>query len=627
MTLKAIPFTDVQITDAFWAPRRTANRDISLPLSLDKLVEAGNMGNMEAAAAGRGEGFTGPVFADSDVYKALEAVAYSLATDPDPELDARADAVIAQIAAAQCDDGYINTAYQVQRGLDKRWTNLRDNHELYCAGHLFEAAAAHFQATGKRTLLEVATKFADHIAARYGDAPGQQSGYPGHPEIELALIKLWRVTGEQRYFDLAQFFVTHRGEAFFADEHGTPHAEYHGEYWQDHLPIREHSAIVGHAVRAGYLYSAVVDIAAETGDAELLEMAQRVWDNTTQKRMYVTGGIGSSAHNEGFTGDYDLPNFTAYQETCASISLMMFSHRLNLLTGDAKYAEIVELALYNGFLAGVSLDGRRYFYDNPLASDGGHHRQEWFGCACCPPNVTRTLASLGGYAYASSADSIWVNLYIQGEAQASVGGQNVQLSVTTAYPWEGNVTLTVTPEVAATFALRLRVPGWCEGPTVQINGQSASAAQEKGYLTLSRSWSPGDTISLTLPMPVRRLAAHPAVAEDRGCLALMRGPLVYCIEAADQDAPVAGLALSPTARLTAEHRPHLLGGIVTLEGEGEAGRDDTWPDDCLYRSQPPSSSARLTAIPYYAWDNRTPGAMRVWIPAYPTPLASIQKGV
>jgi DUF1680 family protein len=606
--LQAIPFTDVVINDQFWAPRRAANRAVSLPMSLDKLVEAGNIDNLDRAAAGEREGFIGPVFADSDLYKALEAVAYSLATDPDPALEARADEVIAKIAAAQMPDGYLNTSYQVRKP-DQRWTNLRDDHELYCAGHLFEAAAAHYQATGKRTLLDVAVKLADHIDARFGEGPGKVLGYPGHPEIELALVKLGRVTGEQRYLDLARFFVVNRGRAFFADEHGTAREEYRGEYWQDHLPIREHSTIVGHSVRAGYLYSAVVDVAAETGDTGLLEMAQRVWDNTVTKRMYVTGGIGSSAHNEGFTSDYDLPNLSAYQETCASISLMMFGHRLNLVTGDARYADIVELALYNGFLAGVSLDGRRYFYDNPLASDvgidwqHGHHRQEWFGCACCPPNVTRTLAALGGYAYAASDDGVSVNLYIGGDAHAQVNGQTVSLHVTTNYPWDGRVQIAVTPETEAAFAFRLRVPAWCEGgASVQVNGAVMDASLEQGYLVVHRSWKPGDVVTLELPMAVRKVAAHPSVKEDRGCVALMRGPLVYCVEDADNDNAVPELGLP-------------------LHGAGEIPVEAVWPAGRLYQTTQPSVSHSLTAVPYYAWDNRAPGAMRVWIPAVPSPQA------
>ena len=617
MTLQAIPFTHVRIEDAFWAPRRAANRDISLPLSLDKLAEAHNLGNLELAAAGATEGFIGPVFADSDVYKALEAVAYSLATDPDPGLEGRLDAIIALIVAAQRPDGYLNTAYQVSRGLDKRWTNLRDDHELYCAGHLFEAAVAHFQAIGKRTLLDVAIKFADHIDSVFGDGPGKRPGYPGHPEIELALVKLWRVTGEQRYFDLARFFVVSRGSAFFAEEHGTPREEYQGEYWQDHRPILEHSSIVGHAVRAGYLYAAAVDVAAETGNAALLEMTERVWDRTVSQRMYVTGGIGSSAHNEGFTGDYDLPNLTAYQETCASVAMMLWSQRLNLVTGEAKYADILELALYNGFLAGVSLDGSRYFYVNPLASDGQHHRQEWFGCACCPPNVTRTLASLGSYAYAASDKGFWVNLYIQGGARVEIGGQTVSLDVATDYPWDGKVKITVNLGADAAFVLRLRVPAWCEAAQVQVNGTPLpDTPADKGYLVLDRAWTAGDVVDLDLTMPVRRIAAHPLVAEDRGCLALARGPLVYCVEDCDLPVPASALALPAYAEMT--EQTEFFGGILTLTGTGEASAEQQWPGG-LYRTAAPPVPIPVTAVPYYAWDNRAPGGMRVWIPTSPAP--------
>lgn len=614
--LQAVPFTQVRIHDRFWTPRREANRTVSLPHSLDMLEQSGNIHNLELAAAGARKGFIGPVFMDSDIYKTLEAVSYSLATDPDPVLEKRIDAIIAKMAAAQMPDGYLDTYYQVNAP-DRRWTNLRDNHELYCAGHLFEAAVAHYQATGKRTLLDVAIKLADHIASRFGDGPGKRMGYPGHPEIEQALVKLWRVTGERRYFDLARFFIDHRGSHFFAQEHQTPPNEYDGTYWQDNVPIREQRTIVGHAVRAGYLLSGVVDVAAETGDAGLLQMVDRVWRNTTGKRMYVTGGIGPSASNEGFTTDYDLPNLTAYQETCASVAMVMWNHRLNLLYGDARYADVMELALYNAMLAGVSLDGRNFFYVNPLASQGGHHRSGWFGCACCPPNEARTLAALGGYAYATSQDGLWVNLYIQGGVQTMVDGHKIALEVTTDYPWDGHVKFVVQPESARRFALRLRVPGWCSGATAQINGTAVQGAPvERGYLILDRTWNPGDTVALDLPMPVRRIAANPQVKENVGHLAIARGPLIYCLEGCDQRVPFSALAIPTEAALTAVERPDLLGGVVVVQGDGVAATEPEWSGG-LYRPAAPLQRVPITAVPYYAWDNRAPGEMRVWMPTSP----------
>lgn len=614
--LKEVPFTQVQIHDRFWAPRRETNRVVSIPHNLDMLEKAGNVHNFELAAAGAHTGYTGPVFMDSDLYKGLEAASYVLATDPDPALDRRLDALIAKIAAAQRPDGYLNTHFEVNAP-DKRWTNLRDWHELYCAGHLFEAAVAHFQATGKRSLLNVAIRYADYIDSVFGDGPGKRMGYPGHPEIELALVKLWRVTGDKKYFDLARFFIENRGRKFFATEHHTPLNQYDGTYWQDDVPIRDHKTIAGHAVRAGYLLSGAVDVAAETGDQGLLKMINRVWRNTTEKRMYLTGGIGPSASNEGFTEDYDLPNLTAYQETCASVAMVLWNHRLNLLYGDSRYADVMERALYNGVLAGGSLDGTRYFYVNPLASAGRHHRSGWFGCACCPPNEARTLACLGGYAYATSDQAIWVNLYIQGSMNANVRGKQVKLEVTTDYPWDGLVSLKPRTDSPVQFQLRLRVPAWCTGATVAVNGQALSEpAAELGYLVLDREWKTGDVVELNLPMPAQRIVAHPSVKEDRGLAAIQRGPLVYCLEGCDQTEPLADLVVPLETGLQPEQRPNLLGGVVVLQGMAKAATVQDWTAK-LYQSAPVLRSVPIVAIPYYAWDNRQACPMEVWLPLTP----------
>jgi uncharacterized protein len=619
--LRAVPFKDVAIQDSFWAPRRETNRVASIPFSLQKLEEAGNLEDMRLAGRGATNGFRGPVFMDSDLYKALEAASYSLATHPDPVLDKQVDDIIRLLAAAQQPNGYLNSYFTVKEP-GKRWTNLRDWHELYCAGHMFEAAVAHYQATGKTNFLNVATRFADCIDSVFGPPP-KRLGYPGHPEIELALVKLWRVTGNQRYFDLARFFVENRGRKFFATEHQTPLDKYDGAYWQDDVPIFDHQNIKGHAVRAAYLMSGTTDVAAQTGDQRLLAMLDRVWRNTTERNQYITGGIGPSSHNEGFTVDYDLPNLTAYQETCATIALAQWAHRLALLYGDARYADVLERALYNGVLSGVSQDGTKFFYVNPLESAGTHHRSPWFGCACCPPNVTRTLAALGGYEYAVGADSLYVNLYIQGSAQAKIGGTAVTLKVTTDYPWDGKVTLEPAPAAPTRFALRLRVPGWCQNASVRVNRRAQPAPLvQHGYLVLDREWRRGDRVELDLPMPVQRIAANPNVKAEQGLLAIQRGPVVYCLEQCDQAESLASLWLPPDAELKAGRERGLLGGVVAITGEACAASPQKWGRS-LYQPPAPSRRVAVKAIPYYAWDNRQPGTMKVWLPVAP-PLLPVR---
>jgi uncharacterized protein len=608
--LHQVPFTEVRITDSFWAPRQETNRTATIPVNLDNLEAAGNLEDLRLAARHVTSGYKGPVFMDSDVYKALEAASYSLATHPDPALEKRLDEIIATVAAAQDTNGYLDS-YFIVKEPTKRWTNLRDWHEMYCAGHLFEAAVAHWQATGKTSLLKVATKLADHIDSVFG--PGKRMGYPGHPEIELALVKLWRATGQQRYFDLARFFITNRGRGYFAEEEKMkPGRDL--SYWQDDVPITEHGNIKGHAVRAAYLMSGTTDVAAVSEDAGLLTMLNRVWCNTTEKNMFLTGGIGPSAHNEGFTVDYDLPNLTAYQETCATIALAQWNHRMALLFGDAKFADIVERALYNGVLSGVSIDGKKFFYVNPLESRGTHHRSGWFPCACCPPNVARTLASLGGYAYASSDEALWVNLYIQGSMRAKVAGQQVTLKVSTDYPWDGRVLLVTESAEPVQCQLRLRVPGWCSGATVTVNHKVvANPLVERGYFVLAQLWKSGDTIELNLPMPVQRMAADPNVKADQGLLAIQRGPIVYCVEACDQGEPLSSLYLPAEAVLNAEKQKDLLGGVVVIEGTAQASPEQDWHGK-LYQPLPRPRQVPIKAIPYYAWDNRAPGAMKVWLP-------------
>lgn len=624
---RPIPHTAVTVDGGFWEPRLQVNRERTIPHIYRKLKETGSIDAFDpawqwpAAATQRGPwGGTPTMFWDSDVGKWLEAASFSLATHPDPQLDALLDGVIAAIAAAQQPDGYLNTWFMSVDPAN-RWKNLRDWHELYCAGHLIEAGVAHFEATGKRTLLGIVSRYADHIAGMFGTQPEQKRGYCGHPEIELALVKLARATGESRYLDLSRYFVDERGrrphyfeqearargedpELFWAKSH---------EYNQSHCPVRGQHEAVGHAVRAVYLYTAMADLAGADGDAELYTAADRLWQHLTTKRMYVTAGIGTSKQNEGFTGDYDLPNESAYAETCAAIALIFWGQRMLQLNCDRRYSDIMELALYNSVLSSVTLDGEAFFYDNPLASTGGHHRQAWFGCPCCPPNLARLFASLGQYVYSLSASEIAVHLYIQGSARAEVGGRQITLHQQTDYPWDGCVTLRVEPEQAATFGLRLRVPGWCREARLSVNGQAINTPLDRGYAVVEREWQPGDTVELDLPMPIDALYAHPDVTPDIGQLALRRGPLIYCLEQVDHTVPLHRIRLDNVAGLSPEAQPDLLGGVTVLTGTAVA-RDDTDWEGVLYRTTPPATRAcTIRAIPYYAWDGREPGAMTVWI--------------
>ncbi len=628
----AVPHRAVQIEDRFWRPRIEGNRRVSLPYQYQQLKSSGVLDNFRRVA-GRADGaYAGPFWMDSDAYKWLEAASYSLASQPDPELERAVDETIALIAAAQAADGYLDTYFQWVEP-DKKFTNLAMGHELYCAGHLIQAAVAHFQATGRRTLLDVACRLADHIDGVFG--PGKFEAADGHEEIETALVDLYRTTGTKRYLDLAVFFIGQRGRPDsrfrwelghldeIAGKPGQVNAQYYGSYEnydgryaQDHLPVTEQAEVVGHAVRAMYLYCAMADIVAESGDPRLLAALERLWENVTTRRMYITGGIGPSNRNEGFTRDYDLPNDTAYAETCAAVGMIMWQHRLLQLTGAGRFADILERVLYNGFLSGVALDSRKFFYDNPLQSAGDRHRQGWFECACCPPNIARLLASLGKYIYSQNAAGLAVHLYIQGAAQITLaGGKPLIVRQTTDYPWEGRVELTMELAGPAVFALRLRIPGWCRSWVLRVNGAAAEPVVADGYAALQREWADGDRVELILAMPVETVAAHPAVWQDAGRLAIQRGPLVYCLEEADHPCPVTRIMLPKDAALTARFDPDVLGGIVVIEGEGYISELHGW-DGTLYRPADRGEAYRkipVKAVPYYAWDNREPGSMAVWI--------------
>ncbi len=617
-----VPFTAVSIDDEFWSPRVCVNLERTIPIEYAQCKATGRIDAFRLNWK-PGDQPVPHIFWDSDVAKWIEAASYSLATHFDTALDALLDAVIAQIAAAQQADGYLNIYYTVVEP-DKRWTNLRDQHELYCAGHLIEAGVAHFQATGKRTLLHIICRYANYIAMVFGRGPGQKPGYCGHPEIELALVKLYRATGERRYLTLSQYFVDERGRQphYFdleARARGEDPASYRAKtyaYMQAHLPVREQREVAGHAVRAMYLYSAMADLAGELGDAGLLEACEQLWQHLGTRNLYLTGGLGPSEHNEGFTKDYDLPNETAYAETCASIGLVFWNHRLLQLKCDRRYADVMERALYNGVLSGVSLDGERFFYENPLASAGHHHRQPWFDCACCPPNLTRLLASLGQYVYGQNERELVVHLYVASTAQLEQGGQRVQVRQKTRYPWKGRVNVQVNLEHPASFALKLRIPGWCREARVSVNGEPVdiSAHMEFGYARLERTWQSGDNVMLELAMPVERMYAHPDVNADAGKVALQRGPLVYCAEQVDHEAPLQRMALTREAELSSQFDSGLLGGVVKIMAQAVAADADDWSDTLYRPTRAQVQPCQFTAIPYYAWDNRAPGAMRVWLP-------------
>jgi len=589
--LTPVPATQVKFKDAFWAPRLETNRNVTIWHDLRMCEETGRVENFDKAAGKTKGEFKGLVFDDSDVYKTIEAASLSLAIHPDPALEAYLDRLIARIAAAQQPDGYLNTYYTVKEP-GKRWTNIKDMHEMYCAGHLFEAAVAHHRATGKRNLLDIATKVADHIDSVFGPAPGKKQEPCGHEEIELALVKLSEATGEQRYLNLAKFFIDVRGRS---ETH-----KLFGPYHQDHMPLVDQREPVGHAVRAMYFFCAATDLAAKAQQTQYVEPLDALWTRMVERKMYLTGGVGSRHSGEAFGDDYELPNGSAYNETCASIGNALWNHRMNLLHGDAKYFDVVERVLYNGFLSGISLNGDRFFYVNPLASRGKHHRVEWFGCACCPPNVARLFPQIPGMVYATSAggDAVYVNLYAASEAVVEVGGQKVKLQQETKYTWDGKVKLSVDPEKAGEFAVKLRIPEWCK----KVTGVGSAKAQA-GYVEVRRAWKSGDSIEFKLDMPIERVKADSKVKADVGRVALVRGPVVYCAEAVDNGGRVFNLALPGDSKLASEHRADLLGGVTVIKGKALAkGREGE-----------PVAAVDFTAIPYYAWDHRAPGEMTVWL--------------
>lgn len=585
-------------------------------------------------AAGEAEGeFYGCVFQDSDLAKWLEAVAYSLMTKPDPELEKLADEAIALVGRAQQEDGYLNTYFTVKEP-GKRWTNLRDQHELYCAGHMMEAASAYYYATGKRELLDIMTRMAHHIDTVLGPEEGKLHGYPGHEEIELALISMYHATKDPVMLKLAKYFIDERGKEprFFdieeekrAEVAGRPlhrHWRDPGDYAQWHKPVREQEALEGHSVRALYLATGMADVARETGDETLLEACKTLFENLIHKRMYITGGVGSSPSGERFTFDYDLPNDTIYAETCASIALCFFMRAMLQMEIDSKYADTLETALYNTCIAGMSLDGHNFFYVNPLEvfpeaskrSPEKRHvlpvRPKWFGCACCPPNLARLVTSVGKYIYTVDGDKIYTHLYIGGEASLETASGEVSIKTNTKYPVDGNIGITVS---AGKYTLCLRIPAYSKKKfSVSVCGSEITPEIVNGYAVIDREWSDGDTVELKLNVVPQRVYANYQVRADAGKVAIRRGPVVYCLEEADNKAPLCGAVLPRSSKLTEDYVEDKLGGIVEIYADGAVSIDDG--NDSLYRDVPPAmTSTKLTFIPYYAWANRGEGEMTVYV--------------
>lgn len=613
--IRPVPFTSVKVNDQFWAPRIKRNHEVTIPIALDQCYKTGRVDNFLVAGKLKpGKFCTEYPFDDTDIYKIIEGASFSLQTFPDPKLDARIDTLIAYVGKAQEPDGYLYTTRTIDPAHPHawagtaRWEKESDlSHELYNSGHLFEAAVAHYQSTGKKTLLAIATKNADLLCREFG--PGKLDYAPGHQIVEMALVKLYRVTGQQKYLDLAKFFLDVRGRG--------------KEYSQDHKKVTDQTEAVGHAVRATYMYSGMADVAAITDNKAYLNAIDRIWEDIIHDKFYLTGGIGAAGGHEGFGADYELPNMSAYNETCASIGNIYWNYRLFLLHGQAKYYDVLERTLYNGMISGVSLSGDRFFYPNPLESQGQHARSAWFGCACCPSNVCRFIPSVPGYMYAQTDSRLYTNLFINSTAQVQLGGTALEVIQKTDYPWSGSVQFTLNPAKRKAFDMAIRIPGWAQNQplpgdlyrftdqdktlfTLLVNGKAVAYKLVDGYAIVRQEWKKGDQIQLELPMPVRQVVANTQVAADVDKVALQRGPIVYCAEWPDfPDGHVLNLIVSPKTQLTASYRPDVLGGVTLIDGQAQQSRRTTDNGIAV-------TDARFQAIPYFAWANRGSGEMAVW---------------
>lgn len=626
----AVPDVDVR---GFWGNRIDAVADKTAMILYERCVAAGMLDQINPdlpvptvrlpynmRADGKPDTVNVQMFWDSDVAKVIETAAYALYRKPNPDLEARIDGIIGMFAKLQLPDGYLNSWF-IRRQPEARWTNLRDCHELYCAGHLIEAAVAYFHATGKTQLFDIMRRYADHIDTVFGPRPGQKPGYCGHEELELALVKLGRATCEQRYLDLARHFIDARGQQphYFDIEAAKRvgdhfrHRTY--EYNQSHMPVRDQVKVKGHAVRAMYLYSGMADVATEFDDDSLTDALKILWQDLTGKQMYVTAGVGPASSNEGFTDYFDLPNETAYAETCAAVGLAMWASRMLGRGPDRVYADIMEKALYNGALSGLAVDGTKFFYDNPLESRGGHHRWTWHRCPCCPPNIARTTASIGSYMYGVASGEVAVHLYGESTARLTVGGNRLTLTQQTEYPWDGRITIGLALQQRSTFRLALRVPAWCRDAEISINGTAVAEIVDaaSGYFRIERQWQDGDLVVLDLPMRVRALRADPRVKADRGRLAIARGPLIYCAEQVDNAADLNGLIVADTIGHASVSRLPDLNGAVAVDLSAWRERWPDWDGKLYTTAAPDLDETTVRFVPYHLWDNRAPGEMLVWM--------------
>jgi len=629
--VKPVPFNDVQINDNFWTPRLETSRKVTIPYAFEKCEQTGRIRNFEIAAdmsQGKHEGI---FFNDSDVYKIMEGAAYSLQVQPDTKMRQYLDNLIKTMAAAQWDDGYLYTFYSVpNKQPEKRWTNIERMHEQYCAGHMYEAAAAHYQVTQDKTFLNIATANADLMCNTFGK--GKRTDPPGHQEIEIGLCKLYRVTGNEKYLHQAKFFLDQRGRKGNRGHDGN--GKLYDKYAQDHIPVTKQTKAVGHSVRAAYLYTGMADVAALTGNMEYVKAIDTIWNDVVTTKLYITGGIGSAGGHEGFGGSYELPNATAYCETCASIANILWNHRMFLMHNHAKYIDVLERVLYNATLSGISMTGDRFFYPNRLESADGQDRKPWFGCACCPSNVARFIPSMPGYAYAQKNNDLYVNLFVSSSTTFKTPNNKIRLTQKTQYPWKGTVKITVMPEKSQTFAIYIRIPGWARNqpvpsdlykfrnnltnqPTLMVNGQKMSFNIENGFARIKRYWrKKGETIELNIPMPVRRVIANPNVKADLGKVALQRGPIVFCLEAIDNDANLSDLIIGDDVKLEAMYKANLLNGVTVITGKARLDKRTSDADIVL------TEEKEFTAIPYYAWAHRGKSQMTVW-PARLSPNARL----
>jgi DUF1680 family protein len=644
-----IPLKDISITDSFWMPIMERVRTEVIPYQWEALNDripgaepSYAMLNFKLAAElthpeldygiPRDKGFSGMVFQDSDLAKWIEAAAYTLVWHPDEGLENTIDDVIEIVCSAQQEDGYLDT-YYIVNGLEKRFTNLKDNHELYCYGHFLEAAVAYYSARGKRKLLDALIKYTDCIIAHIGLGQGKIPGYPGHETAELALLRLFAITKDEKHLAQAKYFIDQRGQKPLYFEVETAkngnafnwHDSYiQYQYYQAGKPVKDQHIAEGHAVRATYLYSGMTDLAKQTGDDELFKVCGEIFSNIQNRQMYITGGIGQSSYGEAFSYDWDLPNDTVYAETCASIGLAFFAKRMSSVTPKAEYTDVLERVLYNGIISGMSLDGKSFFYVNPLEvipeaclkDRTRHHvklqRQKWFACACCPPNLARIMTSLGNYIHSEGNSSLYTHLYIGSEAKFAVGITKGSIKIETRYPWEERVDISFILESGGSFAYCLRIPGWCKKHDIKLNGAPVNYNVEDGYAVINREWSTGDKLSVEFSMPVVFNNANPRVRENIGKTAVTRGPVVYCMEESDNGPGLWRLHAGGCAGVKAEYEKDLLGGVVTVTFQGKREKD--WASGRLYSAEEPVlEDAKIKLVPYYVWANRTAGEMTVWM--------------